>query len=84
MSITNEITLITFFNIGGIVHFEFIPQDQTVNQAYYVEEILKWLHEAVHRRRPELLPNECFLHHDIAPVHKALSTSFWPKNQLLK
>jgi hypothetical protein len=36
----------------GTVHFEFIPQDQTVNQAYYME-ILKQMLEALHRKRPE-------------------------------
>jgi hypothetical protein len=58
--------LIIFFNITGIVHLEFIPQDQTA-------EILKWLCEAVCGERPELWPNDCILHHDNAPSHKALS-----------
>jgi len=44
---------LTFFDIKGIVHFKFILWGQTVNQAYYVE-IMKWLHEAVCRKRPEL------------------------------
>jgi len=68
----NTMMLITFFDIKGIIHFEFIPQGQTFNQAYYVE-ILKWLHESVHSKRPELWPNGCILHHDTAPAHKALS-----------
>jgi hypothetical protein len=66
--------LITCFDIKGIVHFEFIPQGQTVNQAYYLYvEILKWLHEAVHRKEPELWPSDWILHHDNVLAHKVLS-----------
>jgi hypothetical protein len=64
--------LITFFDIKGTAHFEFTPQGQSVNQAYYVE-ILKRLHEAVRRKRPEIWPNDWILHHDNAPAQRALS-----------
>jgi hypothetical protein len=63
--------LITFFDINGIVHFEFIPQDQMVNHAYYVE-ILKGLCQAVHRKRPEPWPSDWIPHHDNTPSHKIL------------
>jgi hypothetical protein len=76
-------TLITFSNIKGTAHSEFIPQGQKMNHVYYVE-ILTWLCEAVCTMRPELWPNNWILHHDNAPTHKALSTSFCPKNLLLK
>jgi hypothetical protein len=36
-------------------------------------EIIKQLPEAVRRKRPELWPNNWILHHDSAPVHRALS-----------
>jgi hypothetical protein len=48
---------ITFFDINDTVHFEFIPQGQTVNQTYYLE-LLKRSREAVRRKRPELWPND--------------------------
>jgi len=42
---------VTFFDIKNSVQFEFILQDQSVNQAYYVE-ILKRLCEYVRIKRP--------------------------------
>jgi hypothetical protein len=64
-------TIITFFDVKGIIRFEFILQGETVNQTYYVE-MLKRLREAVSRKRPELRPSDWILHHDSAPAHKAL------------
>ena len=36
--------LLTFFDIRGIVHYEFVPTGQTVNQVYYLE-VLEELRE---------------------------------------
>jgi len=47
-----ETVLFTFFDIKGIVHFEFITQGRTFIQAYYVE-ILKQFHEAVYTGRSD-------------------------------
>jgi hypothetical protein len=64
---------ITFFDIKGIIHLEFIPLGQAVSQAYYVKHVLEQLHEAVRRKRPELWLNNWILRHDSAPANKALS-----------
>ena len=66
--------LITFFDQKGLVHHEFVPQGQTVNQHFY-QEVLKRLNDRVRRCRPALWKNKSWmLHHDNAPAHTALST----------
>ena len=45
--------LIVFFDVRGIVHREFVPPGQTVNQKFYLE-VLRRLRENVRRKRPEL------------------------------
>jgi hypothetical protein len=67
VKITNEDN--AHHDMKGTVQLEF---SQTVKQAYCVE-ILKQLHEAVHRKRFELQPKNWILHHDNAPAHKVLS-----------
>jgi len=63
--------LLAFFDIRGIVHYEFVPTGQTFNQVYYLE-VLARLPEKVRRKRPELFANNLWiLHHDNAPAHKA-------------
>ena len=44
--------LLTFFDIRGIVHYEFEPTGQTVNQVYYLK-VLERLGEKVKRKRLE-------------------------------
>jgi hypothetical protein len=58
---------ITFFDIKGTVHLEFIPQSHTVNKGYYVE-ICKRLREAVSIKMPQLWPNELIIPHGNAPA----------------
>jgi hypothetical protein len=58
-----------------------MPQGQIVYQAYV--DILKQLHEAVHRERPELWSTDGVLHHDSAPVHKVLSVKQFLAQKLI-
>ena len=50
VKIKSQIMLITFFDVRGIVHSEFLPQGQTIIQQVY-EEILPLLLRSV-RVRP--------------------------------
>jgi hypothetical protein len=49
----NKTMLISFFNIRGTVHFEFVPEGTNVNQIFYVE-VLKRLIDATRRKCGEL------------------------------
>jgi len=44
-----------FFDIRAIVHYEFVPTGQTVNQVYYLE-VLERLREKVDGKEPNILP----------------------------
>lgn len=63
--------LICFFDSQGIVHKEFVPPGQTVNQTFY-REVLERLRKGVARVRPGIA-RTWMLHHDNAPCHTAVS-----------
>ena len=67
-----KVMLTVFFYWKGIVHHEFVPAGQMVNQHLYVK-VLTRLREAVRRKRPVLWTNKIWmLHHDNAPAHSVL------------
>jgi len=76
--------LVCFFDHKGILHYEFIAQEQMVNQQCYLE-VLTRLRECVRRKRPGLWPDKWVLHHDNAPAHDALRfREFVAKNFVTK
>ena len=76
-----KIMLICFFDIKGLIQFEFVPQGQTANKQFYLE-VLKRLSDAVRRKRLEFWRSgEWLLQHDNASAHTALSVRhFLAKN----
>ena len=64
----------TFFDVGGMVHNEFLPQGQTVNQHVYKETLQGLLRSVREKRRDLWESNTWLLHHDNAPAHTALSS----------
>lgn len=65
--------MIVFFYIKGIVHIDWVPEGQTVNQHYYIS-VLATLREWVRRKRNDLWRKKSWiLHQDNAPAQSALS-----------
>jgi hypothetical protein len=76
--------VVCFFDHKGIVHYEFIAKEHTVNQQCYLE-VLSRLQESVRRKRTELWPSEWILRHDSAPAYDALRVhDFLPKKSITK
>ena len=66
-----KVILMAFFDVHGIVHAEFLPQSQTINQQVY-KNILRRLMRSVREKRRELWETKSWLlDHDNAPAHTA-------------
>jgi histone-lysine N-methyltransferase SETMAR len=67
--------LFCFFDIMGIIHFEFVPEGTTVNQTFFMD-VLKRLIDAVRRKRGELWRDRSLvLHHGNVPAYSSLRVS---------
>jgi len=59
--------------VEGIVHQEYVPEGQTVNQLYCVE-VLRGLRCAICRKRPKKQKSRAWaLHRDNAPAHTRIT-----------
>ena len=65
--------LITFFCHQGMVHHEFLPQGQTVNQHFYKEVLTYLVNKIRQKRRASWAGKTWILHHDNAPPHTVFS-----------
>ena len=66
--------IITFFDIKGIVHKEFVPTGQTVNSGFYCE-VLRRLPVKVRSHLHHICREQTWLlHYDKAPSHTAVLT----------
>ena len=65
--------LVVFFDSTDIMHHEYAPRGQTVNQEYY-KSVLERLCGNMRKKRPALWRDKNWiLHHDNAPVNHAFS-----------
>ena len=69
--IQNQIDAHLFFESQRIVHKEFVPPGQTINQTFY-REVLERLRKRVALVRPDTA-RTWMLHHDNASCHTAVS-----------
>ena len=68
-----KVMLITFFDHNGLLHQEFVPQRQTVNQLFYEEVLTRLVNKIRQKQRASWAQKTWTLHHDNAPAHTALS-----------
>ena len=76
--------IISFFDIEGIVHKEFVPTGQTVNSGFYCK-VLRRMREKLRTHRPNCGENRpgCFIMTTHRLTLPSSPSSFWRKTKLL-
>ena len=69
-----KILLSVWWDYKGIVYFELLPPNRTINSVVYIEQLTK-LNNAVEEKRPKLTNRKgVVFHHDNARLHTFLVT----------
>ena len=69
--------------VHGIVHTEFLPQGQTINQHIRKNILRRLMHSVREKKRKLWGTRSWLLHHDNAPTHNALEIrEFLAKNNI--
>ena len=78
-----KVMLIAFFDVHGIIHAEFLPQSQTINQHVYKNTLRRRMRSVRSKRRELWETRSWLLHHDNTPAHIALGIrKFLAKNNI--
>ncbi|GFU22613.1 mariner Mos1 transposase [Trichonephila clavipes] len=68
-----KVLLSVWWDYKGIVYFELLPPNRTINSDVYIEQLTK-LNNAVEEKQPELTNRKGVFHHDNARPHTSLVT----------
>jgi hypothetical protein len=64
--------LICFFDIRGIIHFEFVSEWTTINQTFDVKVMKRFIDVVSHKQGELWRDCSLILHHNNAPAHSLL------------
>lgn len=62
-----------FSDINKILFLNFLPKDQTISSAYYIELLDRFV-DAIKQKRPHMANKKLLLHLDNALMHKPMET----------
>ena len=75
--IKRRFLLSVWWDYKGIVYFELLPPNRTINSVVYIKQLTK-LNNAIEEKRPELTNRKgVVFHHDNARPHTSLGKNYW-------
>jgi histone-lysine N-methyltransferase SETMAR len=68
--------VLAFFDSKGLIYTNFVPRGRTVNAAYIIEALARFL-KALKEKRPTMTAGTWWFHWDNAPVYTAAVVTNW-------